>query len=185
MIIIIIIAAIALCGAIWAINGYNSLIHAQALVKEGWSGIDIQLKRRYDLIPNLVATVKGYATHEKGLFETIAQARAASMGAHQVGQKAVAEGQLTSALKTLFAIVEQYPDLKANQSFLSLQKDLSAIEDEVHLARRYYNGATRNYNILIRQFPRNIIASLGNFSPEAYFEVSDNKQRETPIITFE
>ncbi len=180
------IGIVVLCLGVflWAVASYNALIHAHALVKEGWSGIEVQLKRRYDLIPNLVATVRGYATHEKGIFESIAQARAASVGAQDIAQKSMAEGQLSGFVKTLFAVAEQYPDLKANHNFISLQKDLMTIEEEIHLARRYYNGAVRNYNILIRQFPRTLIASLAHFSPEHYFEINDHQQREVPHVYF-
>lgn len=171
-------------GLFWAIAKYNRLVSLKALVDEAWSGIEVQLKRRYDLIPNLVSVVKGYSIHEKGILEEIARARAASMGATRLGDKSVAEAGLTQSLKTLFAVAEQYPDLKANQNFLALQKDLSGIEEEVHLARRYYNGAARNYNITIAQFPSRVVAAFCNFEKVPYFELSAAHERDVPKIQF-
>ncbi len=163
---------------------YNNLVHLKALLQEAWSGIDVQLKRRNDLIPNLVETVRGYSIHEKEIFENVAKMRSASMHATGVEQKAAAEAGLTQALKSLFAVVENYPELKANQNFLRLQEDLGHIEDDLQLARRYYNGTARNYNIIVQRFPSNIIASITGFSLEPYFEVTAAHERETPQVKF-
>ena len=180
----LIIAAIIAVIALWAVSGYNNLVQNKSLVQEAWSGIDVQLKRRYDLIPNLVETVKGYSIHESNIIENIVRMRAASMGASQVADKETAEVGLAGSLKTLFAIAEQYPDLKANQNFLSLQKELSSVEQELQLARRYYNGTVRNYNILTKQFPTNLIASYAGFGSISYFEITDHDERSAPKMKF-
>jgi LemA protein len=182
----IIIILLALLGIIvvWFIAGYNGLVRLKALVDEGWSGIDVQLKRRYDLIPNLVATVKQYSIHEKSIIDNIANMRAASMNASGIEAKSAAENGLTQALRSLFAVVENYPDLKANQNFLSLQKDLNAIESDVQLARRYYNGAARNYNIKTDTFPTRIIALITGFLHAPYFEITNDTERENPRVNF-
>lgn len=180
----LIFLAIFLAGiVIWFIGGYNSLVSLKALLDEAWSGIDVQLKRRYDLIPNLVTTVKQYSLHEKGILESIAQARAASMRAPTMEQKSAAEGELTRSLHSLFAVAEQYPDLKANQNFLSLQDELSKLESDIQLSRRYYNGAARNYNIAIQRFPTSLIAQLTHFTRADYFQASA-AERENQRITF-
>ena len=180
----LIIAAIIAVIALWAVSGYNNLVQNKSLVQEAWSGIDVQLKRRYDLIPNLVETVKSYSIHESNIIENIVRMRAASMGASQVADKETAEVGLAGSLKTLFAISEQYPDLKANQNFLSLQKELSSVEQELQLARRYYNGTVRNYNILTKQFPTNLIASYAGFGSISYFEITDHDERSAPKMKF-
>lgn len=169
---------------IWAIASYNNLVHSKALVDEGWSGIDVQLKRRYDLIPNLVAVVKQYSIHEKDVLEKVTKMRAASMGAHTVDEKIAAEKGLSSALKTLFAVAENYPTLKANENFMHLQQQLATIETEVQLARRYYNGAARNYNVSVARFPSNIIATTFRFTQVPYFELSSTAEREVPKVNF-
>lgn len=184
MIILIAILGLVVMAAMYFVSSYNSLVRLKALVQEAWSGIDVQLKRRYDLIPNLIETVKGYAGHERGIFEKVAEMRAASMGAGSIEEKAEAEAGLTKALKTLFAVVENYPDLKANENFLSLQQDLNKIEDELQLARRYYNGATRNYNIAVHTFPINIVAGISGFGIQDYFEVDDAQERQAPKVKF-
>jgi len=163
---------------------YNQLVRLHSLVQEGWSGIDVQLKRRYDLIPNLVSVVKEYSIHEKNIINDIVQARAASMGTTNINNKEKAELSLNSSLKTLFALVEQYPNLKANENFLALQKELSSVEDELQLARRYYNGAVRNYDINIVQFPSSLIAKNFGFNSISYFEITKTEERETPQIKF-
>ena len=168
----------------WLIAGYNRLAYSKSLIEEAWSGIDIQLKRRYDLIPNLVNIVKGYSIHEKSIIEDIVNARAACMGAMKIDQKEKAELSLNHSLKTLFALAEAYPNLKANENFLALQKELSGIEDELQLSRRYYNGAVRNYTIKIVQFPSNIIAKIFGFSSVAYFEITRAEERDVPEIKF-
>ena len=167
----------------WSISTYNRLVRLDALSLEGWSGMDVQLKRRYDLIPNLVATVKQYSIHEKETLENIAKFRNMSMGAQSFDQKMQAEAGLTQALKSLFAVVENYPELKANENFLSLQKDLGEIERELQLARRYYNGATRNYNIVVDLFPSNMVARFSNFTKKPYFEITA-EERGAPKVEF-
>ncbi len=162
---------------------YNRLVSLQALVKEAWSGIDVQLKRRYDLIPNLIATVKQYGLHEKEILEKIATMRASSMQASTVQAKSEAETGLTQTLRTLFAVVENYPQLKANENFMALQKSLSDLEQDIQLSRRYYNGATRNYNIAVTVFPSNLVAGVTGFQKEAYFEIPTT-ERETPRVSF-
>lgn len=183
MTILFILGIVIAVAALWFIVGYNRLVSLKALLDEAWSGIDVQLKRRYDLIPNLVATVKQYSLHEKGILESIAQARAASMSAPTIEQKSEAEGELTRSLRTLFAVAENYPDLKANQNFLSLQSDLANLESDIQLARRYYNGAARNYNIAVQRFPTSIIASLAHFTKADYFEVA-SAEREVQQVKF-
>ena len=184
MIIGIVLLVIAVLAALWAVGGYNGLIRLKALVDEGWSGIDVQLKRRYDLIPNLVAVVKQYSIHEQSVLENVTKYRSVAMNATTVESKAQAEAGLTSALKTLFAVSENYPNLKANENFMSLQKTLTDIENDVQLARRYYNGTVRNYMSKKLSFPTNIIASFGNFENVAYFELSAPEQREAPQVKF-
>lgn len=183
LIILLACIAIAVIVGLLFMTKYNGFVHLKALVDEGWSGIDVQLKRRYDLIPNLVSIVKGYSIHEKTILEDITRMRAASMGATQIPDKVAAEAGLTKALHSLFAVVENYPQLKANENFLALQKELSTIENEIQLSRRYYNGAARNYNIAITQFPAGIIAPFFGFSKITYFELAAH-ERDVPKIHF-
>ncbi len=161
---------------------YNKLIRQKNLMAEAWSGIDVQLKRRYDLVPNLVETVKGYSQHEKGLFENIAQIRTQCINTSEIKEKGTVENGLTQQLKSLFAVAEAYPDLKANQNFLDLQKNLTDIEDQIQYARRYYNGTARNYNTLVQSFPSNIIASIAGFRAGEFFEIELATQRDTPEV---
>ena len=179
----VLLGIVVLIG-LYVIVIYNSLIRLVTRAKEAWSDIDIQLKRRYNLIPNLVNTVKGYAKHEKDVFEKVTQARSASMQAGSVGDKAAAENQLTSTLKSLFAVAEAYPDLKANQNFLELQRELSDTENKISYARRFYNGNVRDLNIKIQVFPSNIIANLFNFKKMDMFEVNEAEVREAPKVQF-
>lgn len=179
-----VIGGMILFTLLWAISCYNRLVHLKALLNEGWSGIDVQLKRRYDLIPNLIATVKGYSTHEKELFENIAQLRASAMRATSINEKRELESSLTAGLKSLMVIVESYPELKANTNFLHLQSELSGIETELQLSRRYYNGTARNFNSSVASFPSNIIAQKYGFENVAYFELSTAQERETPKVQF-
>jgi len=181
--IMIALLAIAMFFIIWSISAYNKLVRLDALSVEGWSGTDVQLKRRYDLIPNLVATVKGYSIHEKETLENVTKFRNMAMEAEGIDQKAKAEAGLTQALKKLFAVAENYPNLKANENFLSLQKDLGEIERDLQLARRYYNGATRNYNIAVNSFPSNMVARLTGFEKKPYFEITP-EEREAPKVEF-
>lgn len=180
----LVLLALAFFAIMWAIGGYNGLVRLKALVDEAWSGIDVQLKRRYDLIPNLVAVVKQYGIHEQTVLENVTKYRSVAMGAATVEGKAQAESGLTNALKTLFAVSENYPNLKANENFMSLQKSLGDIENDVQLARRYYNGTVRNYMSTKQTFPTTIIASFGGFSDVPYFELTAPEQREAPQVKF-
>lgn len=178
------ILGVALLIAFFFIGIYNKLVHLKTLVQEAWSNVDVYLKQRYDLIPNLVNTVKGYATHEQSVFENVTKARAASMGATSVADKAQAEAGLAGALKTLFAVSENYPELKANQNFLALQQELAKLEQQLQLARRYYNGTTRNYNAATQTFPSSIVAGSFGFAPEQFFELDSASERSTPEVKF-
>ena len=183
MIMIIILAVVAVL-ALWFIVGYNGLVRSKAFVDEAWSGINVQLKRRYDLIPNLVAVVKQYALHEKDVLEQVTRMRTQSMNATDIQHKVEAEQGLSGALKTLFAVAENYPDLKANANFMALQGDLTKLEEEIQLSRRYYNGATRNYNIMVRSFPSNVIAGFAGFDAQPFFELEGEHERKNPRIEF-
>jgi LemA protein len=167
-IILIVLAVIVL----WIIFAYNRLITLVNQAKEAWADIQVQLKRRYDLIPNLVETVKGYAAHESSAFENVTKARAAAMGASSTAGKAQAENQLTGALKTLFAVSEAYPDLKANQNFLQLQQELGDTEDKIQASRRFYNTTVMALNTAEQSFPGNLIASSFGFKPMDLFELA-------------
>lgn len=160
---------------------YNSLVKLRVLVDEAWSGIDVQLKRRYNLIPNLVETVKGYAKHEKGLFEKVAQLRSQAMGAKGPEEQGKVEGELTSTLKTLFAVAENYPELKANENFMNLQGELSGLEEEIQSARRYYNGAVRDYNMKLQVFPANMVGGLLGFKVREFFEASEEEKKNVKV----
>jgi LemA protein len=163
---------------------YNSLIGLKNKTEEAWADIDVQLKRRYDLIPNLVETVKGYAKHEKGTFEKVTELRNIAMKAGTPGEKAKADNMLTETLKSLFAVAENYPDLKANQNFLDLQGQLSQTEETIQQARRYYNGNVRDFNIKIETFPNNLIVGIMGFKKFEFFEVGDARERENVKVTF-
>ncbi len=168
----------------WAVAIYNRLVRLRNLCKEAWSGIDVQLKRRSNLIPNLIETVKGYMEHERGVFERVTSARASALKASNPVERGQAEAMLTSSLRGLFAIAENYPELKANQNFLSLQQELSAIEDQIQMARRYYNGTVRNLNTAIEVFPNFIIANMFGFTKEPFFEIEDDSARAVPKVSF-
>ena len=163
---------------------YNGLVRNKNLTAEGWSGIDVQLRRRADLIPNLIETVKGYATHEDKLFRDIAELRAKSIGGGSVGEQSVVGQAMSAALGKLFAVAEAYPELKADANFRDLQDKLSDIEDEIQMSRRYYNGAVRNFNTMIESFPSNIIANLFHFAKAEFFEIGDAVAREVPKVDF-
>ena len=182
--IFLVILAFVLLAVLWYIATYNRLVRLQAMTAEAWSGIDVQLKRRYDLIPNLVETVKRYAGHEEKIFTELAEMRSRSMGTTGPGEKAAAENALAGGLRTLFAVAEAYPELKANQNFLQLQKDLAEIEDQLQLARRYYNGAARNFNVAVRSIPSSLVAGGMGLRPVEYFEVESAAVRETPRVSF-
>jgi LemA protein len=163
---------------------YNGLVQLRVRADNAWSDIDIQLKRRHDLIPNLVETVKGYAAHEKGTFENVARYRSAAMAATSADDRAQAEGQLTQALRGLLAVAESYPDLKASAQFQSLQNSLSEIEDALQNSRRYYNAVVRDFNTKIQSFPSNIIAGMFNFQQRQFFEIADPTERAVPNVKF-
>lgn len=179
---ILILAAIA----IYSITIYNALVKARQMVREAWSGIDVQLKRRANLIPNLIETVKGYASHEK---ETLAEVtemrtRAQAVPSGDVAGRAQAEGLLGAALGKLFAVAEDYPDLKANQNFLDLQGSLEELETEIQMARRYYNGAARDLNVRVESFPSNLVANTFKFEQADYFEIENDADRAVPKVDF-
>lgn len=163
---------------------YNTLIRRKNLVQEGWSGIDVQLKQRADLIPNLLECVKGYMSHERGVLEKITQLRSQCLQATDIKSREQSENMLTTALRQLFALAENYPDLKASQNFLDLQGALANIENQIQLARRYYNGTVRDLNISVQSFPSNLIAKTFHFEPASFFEVEDPKEKETPKVNF-
>jgi LemA protein len=163
---------------------YNRLVRSKQMAQEGLSGIDVQLKRRADLIPNLIEAVKGYMGHERGVLEKVTELRAQSMKAESVAEKGQVEGMLSRALGNLFAVAENYPDLKASQNFIELQKSLADIEEQIQLSRRYYNGSVRNLNILVDSFPSNIVARMFGFTSMEYFELEDAADRAVPKVSF-
>lgn len=180
----IIILGLLVLLVIIGIGMYNSLVRLKVQTDNAWADVDVQLKRRYDLIPNLVETVKGYAGHEKGTLEAVINARNRAMSATSPGDKAQAENMLSGALKTLFALSEAYPQLRAIESFTSLQNSLSQIEDTVQNARRYYNAVVRDLNTKIQQFPTNFFANMLGFKPREFFEVTAPAEREAPKVSF-
>jgi LemA protein len=184
MVLVCVILAIVVGIALFVLGIYNSLKTLQVLVDEAWSGIDVQLKKRFDLIPNLVETVKGYAKHESGLFEKVAELRSGAMNAKSPEELGKVEGELRSTLKTLFAVAESYPELKANENFLSLQSSLQQIESDLESARRYYNGAVRDLNTKIVVFPNSFIAGLFNIKSREFFEISVEAERENVKVSF-
>ena len=169
---------------VWPIAMYNRLVRLRNLVKEGWSGIDVQLKRRANLVPNLIETVKGYMGHERELLSKVTELRTKSMDAREVNEKARLEGELSRSLAHVFAVAEGYPDLKANQGFVDLQGQLSQIEEQIQMARRYYNGTVRNLNIQIESFPSNIVANMFKFTEAEFFEIEDDSDRAVPDVNF-
>jgi len=181
---LIIIAVIFVIG-IGIVGIYNGLVTLKNKVDEGWADIDTQLKRRYDLIPNMVETVKGYAKHEKGTLENVIKARNMAMSASTPEDKAKAENMLAGTLKSLFALSENYPDLKANQSFLDLQATLKEIEEHIQLSRRYYNATVRDFNTKIEVFPNNMLAGMFGFSKRQFFEITKEEERETVKVSFD
>ena len=166
---------------LWAVLVFNGLVALRSHAGEAWADIEVQLKRRYDLIPNLVNTVKGYATHESSAFENITKARASAMGAGSMADKAGAENMLTGALKSVFAISEAYPDLKANQNFLALQAELSDTENKIQAARRFYNANVRDLNIKIESFPSNLLAGMFGFIKKEFFDLADDDVAQNPV----
>lgn len=176
-----IILGIIAVVVIWFIISFNSFVRLVTRAKEAWADIEVQLKRRYDLIPNLVNTVKGYATHESSAFENVTRARAAAMGASTMADHAKEENMLSGALKSLFAVSEAYPDLKANQNFIELQRELSDTENKIQAARRFYNTNARDLTIAIDSFPSNIIASLFKFKKAEFFDLEDAHPAQEPV----
>ncbi len=186
-ILFIVIGAVVLVLVIlvlWFISAYNSLIRFRNEVKNAWAQIDVQLKRRHDLIPNLVETVKGYAGHEKSTLEEVIKARSQAVSASGVHDQTMAEQNLSGALGRLMVVVEQYPNLKANQNFLALQEELSSTENKIGFARQFYNDQVMKYNTKIQSIPTNIIAGVCNFGEEEFFELEDTAEREAPKVQF-
>ena len=177
---------IAVVVILYLVFVYNGLVKARQIAEEAWSGIDVQLKRRADLIPNLIETVKGYAAHEKSTFEEVIamRNRAQAVPAGDVEGRAQAEGALSQALGKLFALAEAYPDLKANENFAELQRSLESIEGEIQMSRRYYNGAARDLNVKVESFPSNLIANAFRFVKAGYFEITNEADRAVPQVKF-
>ena len=179
----IILGAIAII-IFWFIAVYNGLIRLKNQTDEAWSDIDVQLKRRYNLIPNLVETVKGYATHEREVFEKVTEARASAMNTQAPVDKAKAENMLSGALKSLFAVAENYPELKASQNFAKLQDELSDTENKIQAARRFYNGNVRDFNIKLQTFPNNMVAGMLGFNKREFFELGEEGELKNPEVKF-
>jgi LemA protein len=179
-----IILAVVAAVVVYAIVVFNGLVRTRQMANEAWSGIDVQLKRRSDLVPNLVDSIKGYAAHERNVLQQVTELRGAAraLPSDDVAARARAEGALSVALGKLIAVAENYPDLKASGNFLELQQQLSALEDELQMARRYYNGAVRNLNVLVQSFPSNLMAGLFGFAQRDYFELSDAAERAVPQV---
>jgi LemA protein len=182
MLIVLIVVVVGL--VLYLMTAYNGLVRLKVGCDNAWSDIDVQLKRRYDLIPNIVETVKGYAAHEKGTLEAVVSARNQAMTAQGPAAKGEAEGMLTGALRQVFALAEAYPQLRAVESFTQLQNTLNEIEDTLQNARRYYNAVVRDFNTMIEQFPSNIVAGMGHFKEREFFQVSAPVEREVPKVSF-
>ncbi|UCD58071.1 MAG: LemA family protein [Candidatus Hydrogenedentota bacterium] len=183
MVIVALVIIVAL--VLFVVFAYNRLITLRNRIKNAWAQIDVQLKRRYDLIPNLVETVKGYAKHERELFERVTEARTRAIGAANVKEQGQAENQLTGALKSLFAVVENYPELKANENFMMLQEELAGTEGKIAYARQFYNDNVMQYNILREKFPTNVIAGAFSFAAEDMFEIEVPAEREAVKVKFD
>lgn len=181
---LLIFVGLVIVAILFFVSIYNSLVRLRNQVKNAWSQIDVQLKRRHDLIPNLIETVKGYMTHERDTLENITKARSQAMNAGTVGEKAKAESALNGAMSKFFLVVENYPDLKANQNFLSLQEELSSTENKISFARQAYNDQVLGYNNKIEMFPSNIVAGMFNFKQEEFFEIENEEEREVPKVQF-
>jgi len=183
----VVIAVVVVAVVLFFVSTYNRLVTLRQRVKEAWADIDVQLKRRHDLIPNLVETVKGYATHESTVFQNVTQARAAAVAAGATAspqERAQAENVLTGALRSVFAVAENYPQLQAVQEFKDLSENLTATEDKIAFARRFYNGNVRDYNTSLQTFPTNLFADAFGFKPEEYFELAEAGEREAPQVKF-
>ncbi len=184
MIAVYIIIAVVVILALWFVIGYNGLVRVRNEMRNAWSQIDVQLKRRHDLIPNLVETAKGYMTHERETLESVTRARGAAQQAGTVGEHSRAEGELSGALSRFFAVAESYPDLKANQNFLALQEELTSTENKIGFSRQFYNDSVLKYNNKIQTVPTNIIASLTHFQQGEFFEIERAEEREVPQVRF-
>ncbi|WP_265428170.1 LemA family protein [Chryseobacterium sp. YIM B08800] len=180
----LIIGGVLVIALLYGVSIYNRLVKLRNLVQEAWSSIDVMLKKRHDLIPNLVETVKGYAAHERETLENVTKARNLAVGADSVEGKEAAEKNLNQAMVNLFAVAEQYPDLKANANFQQLQAELSSIENDIEKSRRYYNGTVRENNTLVESFPSNIIANMYKFEKSKFFELENIADREVPNVKF-
>jgi LemA protein len=183
-IVLAILVGVVLVVGLWFVITYNGLVRLRNAVKNAWSQIDVQLKRRYDLIPNIVETVKGYAAHEKGTLEAVIQARQAGISASTVKDQAAAENMITGALRQLFALSEAYPNLKANENFMALQEELASTENKISFARQYYNDTVQTFNTRQEMFPANLVASMLGFQPAEFFEIEDTAAREAPKVKF-
>jgi LemA protein len=181
---LLILLGVVVIAVLWAVSIYNGLVRRKNVVAEAWSGIDTQLKRRADLIPNLVETVKGYATHERETFDELARLRSAGQGQADPAARAQTEQAITAAIGKVLAVAEAYPELKANANFMSLQNELASVEDQIQLARRYYNGTARDFNVMIEQFPSNLVANMGGFKPAQFFQIDNEADRAAPKVSF-
>jgi len=184
VVVLVVLVGLAAIGLLWLAGSYNRLVRLRNQLENAWAQIDVQLKRRYDLIPNIVETVKGYAKHERETLEKVIQARNIAMGAKTVGEKAEAENMLAGTLKTLFAVAEAYPDLKANQNFLALQEELTSTENKISFSRQFYNDSAMSFNTQIEVFPTNLIANMFGFTRREFFEVKEGAVREAPKVSF-
>jgi len=180
----LIFLGVIVAAVIFFVGMYNSLVQLRNRVKNAWAQIDVQLKRRYDLIPNLVETAKGYMVHERETLSAITEARSRAMGAGSVHEKGAAEAQLSGAISRFMVVVENYPDLKANQNFLAVQEELTSTENKISFARQAYNDAVLFFNNKIEMFPSNVIAGMFNFRPQEFFEIEEPAQREAPKVQF-
>ena len=181
---LLIVLGLIVVVVVWLVGIYNSLVGLRNQVKEAWAQVDVQLKRRFDLIPNLMETVKGYMSHERETLEAVTQARAAVSGAGGLDERMAAEGGLTAALGRLFAVSESYPDLKASTNFLSLQEELASTENKISFSRQFYNETVMRMNNKVQMFPSNIVAGMFNFGQETFFEVEDEAERAAPKVDF-
>lgn len=181
---IYVIGGIAILAVLWLIGVYNGFVRLMNRTKEAWADIDVQLKRRYDLIPNLVETVKGYAAHEKEAFENVTKARAQALGAQSIKEKETADNMVTSALKSVFAVAEAYPQLRAVEGFTKLQEELSDTENKIQAARRFYNSNVRDLNTKIEVFPNNMVARMFNFQKQDFFELEQEAAKEPVKVSF-
>lgn len=184
LIFLLLIVLLVVGFVIWGVSTYNRLVKLNSMKEEAWSGVLVQLKRRHDLVPNLVETVKGYSKHEQGLFEDIAARRAAALGAGSPAAQAEAEHALSASLNKVFAIAEAYPELKASTNFLSLQQSMAEIEDKLTMARRYFNGTVREYNILVQSFPSLLIARTLRLESAEYFDLDAPEEKQAPTVSF-